>query len=98
MVFQNRNLILHLTVAKMPFALRSKCAWNIVKFTQVALYLILEVLYSVDVIMLFGKMCAVIDAVMAKLTGIKHIVAFVEVGIADTLHALGFYLFLNNWQ
>ncbi len=71
------------------------CFGNTVEFTKMALCLIPKVLYSVYVVMLFGKMCAVIDAVMAEFTGIKYIVASIAVGINN---AVGSHLFSNNRQ
>ena len=60
------------------------CFGNTVEFTKMALCLIPKVLYSVYVVMLFGKMYAMVDTV-AEFTGIKHTVASIAVGINNTV-------------
>ena len=48
---------------------------NAVKFAQMPFCLIPKVLYPIDVVLPFGKVCTVVDAQVAKLTDIQHIIA-----------------------
>ena len=47
--------------------------------------LIPKVLNAVDVVLPFGKVCTMVDAQMAKLTDIRHIIAFITIRIDDTV-------------
>ena len=58
---------------------------NAVKFAQMPFCLIPKVLYPIDVVLPFGKMCTMVDAQMAKLADIQHIIAFVKIRIDDTV-------------
>ena len=58
---------------------------NTVKFAQMPFCLIPKVLYPIDVVLPFGKMCTMVDAQMAKLADIQHIIAFVKIRIDDTV-------------
>ena len=58
---------------------------NAVKFAQMLFCLIPKVLNAVDVVLPFGKMCTMVDAQMAKLADIQHIIAFVKIRIDDTV-------------
>ena len=58
---------------------------NTVKFAQMLFCLIPKVLNAVDVVLPFGKMCTMVDAQMAKLADIQHIIAFVKIRIDDTV-------------
>ena len=40
---------------------------------------------AVDVVLPVGKMCTMVDAQMAKLTDIWHIIAFITIRIDDTV-------------
>ena len=52
---------------------------NAVKFAQMPFCLIPKVLYPIDVVLPFGKVCAVVDAQVAKLTDIRHIIALMTI-------------------
>ena len=58
---------------------------NTVKFAQMPFCLIPKVLNAVDVVLPFGKVCTMVDAQMAKLTDIRHIIAFITIRIDDTV-------------
>jgi len=58
---------------------------NAVKFAQMPFCLIPKVLYPIDVVLPFGKVCTVVDAQVAKLADIQHIIAFVKIRIDDTV-------------
>ena len=58
---------------------------NAVKFAQMPFCLIPKVLYPIDVVLPVGKMCTMVDAQMAKLADIQHIIAFVKIRIDDTV-------------
>ena len=58
---------------------------NAVKFAQMLFCLIPKVLYPIDVVLPFGKVCTVVDAQVAKLTDIQHIIDFVKIRIDDTV-------------
>ena len=58
---------------------------NAVKFAQMPFCLIPKVLNAVDVVLPFGKVCTMVDAQMAKLTDIRHIIAFITIRINDTV-------------
>ena len=58
---------------------------NAVKFAQMPFCLIPKVLYPIDVVLPFGKVCTVVDAQMVKLTDIQHIIDFVKIRIDDTV-------------
>ena len=58
---------------------------NAVKFAQMPFCLIPKVLYPIDVVLPFGKVCTVVDAQVAKLTDIQHIIDFVKIRIDDTV-------------
>ena len=58
---------------------------NAVKFAQMPFCLIPKVLYPIDVVLPFGKVCTMVDAQMAKLADIQHIIAFVKIRIDDTV-------------
>ena len=79
----------YLTVVKTPFALlqiQLKVLFgNAVKFAQMPFCLIPKVLYPIDVVLPVGKMCTMVDAQMAKLADIQHIIAFVKIRIDDTV-------------
>ena len=79
----------YLTVVKTPFArlqIQLKMLFgNAVKLAQMTFCLIPKVLYPIDVALPFGKMCTVVDAQVAKLTDIQHIIAFVKIRIDDTV-------------
>ena len=60
-----------------------------------AFRLVPKILDSVYMILLFCKVCAVIDAKMVKLTHIKHIIASVEISVNN---AARLHLFSNNRQ
>ena len=52
---------------------------NAVKLVQMTFCLIPKVLYPIDVVLPFGKVCAVVDAQVAKLTDIRHIIALMTI-------------------
>ena len=56
---------------------------NAVKFAQMPFCLIPKVLYPIDVVLPFGKVCTVVDAQVAKLTDIRHIIALMTICIND---------------
>ena len=58
---------------------------NTVKFAQMPFCLIPKVLKAVDLVLPVGKMCTMVDAQMAKLADIQHIIAFVKIRIDDTV-------------
>ena len=58
---------------------------NTVKFAQMPFCLIPKVLNAVDLVLPVGKMCTMVDAQMAKLADIQHIIAFVKIRIDDTV-------------
>ncbi len=51
--------------------------------------------YSVDVVLPFGKVCTVVDAHVAKLTDIQHIITFITIRINNTVRL---HLLTNNRQ
>ena len=63
---------------------------NAVKLVQVAFGLIPKILNSVNVVLLPGKMRAVIDAKMRTLTHVQHAITAVTIGVNNTvrLHLL----------
>ena len=77
------------TVVKAPFTFLQiqlkMLFWDTVKLTLRPLCLVPKILNSVDVVMLFCKMCAVIDSKMAELTHIQDIVTSVTICINDTV-------------
>ena len=89
----------YLTVVKTPFALlqiQLKMLFgNAVKLVQMTFCLIRKVLNAVDVVLPFGKVCTVVYAQMAKLTDIRHIIAFITICIND---AVRLYLLTDNRQ
>ena len=68
---------------------------NAVKFVQMPFCLIPKVLNSVDVVLPVDKMCTVVDAQVAKLTDIRHIIALITICIND---AVRLYLLTDNRQ
>ena len=54
---------------------------NAVKLAQMTFCLIPKVLYPIDVVLPFGKVCTVVDAQVAKLTDIRHIIALITIYI-----------------
>ena len=58
---------------------------NAVKLAQMTFCLIPKVLYPIDVVLSFGKVCTEIDAQVAKLTDIRHIVALITICINDAV-------------
>ena len=56
--------------------------------------LIPKVLYPVDVVLPFGKVCTVVDAQVAKLTEIQHIIALITNGH----HAVSMFVKYNFVQ
>ena len=58
---------------------------NTVKFAQMPFCLIPKVLNAVDVVLPVGKMCTMVDAQMAKLTDIQHIIALIAICINDAV-------------
>ena len=52
---------------------------NAVKLAQMTFCLIPKVLYPIDVVLPFGKMCTVVDTQVAKLTDIQHIIALMTI-------------------
>ena len=58
---------------------------NTVQFAQMPFCLIPKVLYPIDVVLPFGKVCTVVDAQVAKLTDIQHIIALITIRIDDTV-------------
>ena len=89
----------YLTVVKTPFALlqiQLKMLFgNAVKLAQMPFCLIPKVLYPIDVVLPFGKVCTVVDAQVAKLTDIQHIIALIAICIND---AVRLYLLTDNRQ
>ena len=89
----------YFTVVKTPFALlqiQLKMLFgNAVKLVQMTFCLIPKVLYPIDVVSPFGKMCTVVDAQVAKLTDIQHIIALIAICINDTVRL---YLLTDNRQ
>ena len=57
--------------------------------------LIPKVLNAVDVVLPVGKMCTMVDAQMAKLADIQHIIALIAICIND---AVRLYLLTDNRQ
>lgn len=68
---------------------------NTVKFAQMPFCLIPKVLNAVDVVLPVGKMCTMVDAQMAKLADIQHIIALIAICIND---AVRLYLLTDNRQ
>ena len=68
---------------------------NAVKFVQMPFCLIPKVLNAVDVVLPVDKMCTVVDAQVAKLTDIQHIIALIAICIND---AVRLYLLTDNRQ
>ena len=68
---------------------------NAVKFAQMPFCLIPKVLNAVDVVLPFGKVCTMVDAQMAKLADIQHIIALIAICIND---AVRLYLLTDNRQ
>ena len=89
----------YLTVVKTPFALlqiQLKMLFgNAVKLVQMTFYLIPKVLYPIDVVLPFGKVCTVVYAKVAKLTDTRRIVALITICIND---AVRLYLLTDNRQ
>ena len=56
---------------------------NAVKLAQMTFCPIPKVLYPIDVVLPFGKVCTVVDAQVAKLTDIRHIIALMTICIND---------------
>lgn len=54
---------------------------------------ILKVLYSVDAVLPFGKVCTVLDAQVTKLTDIQCIIVFITICINDVVRL---YMLKNN--
>ena len=89
----------YLTVVKTPFALlqiQLKMLFgNAVKLVQMTFCLIPKVLYPIDVVLPFGKVCTVVYAKVAKLTDTRRIVALITICIND---AVRLYLLTDNRQ
>lgn len=51
---------------------------NAVKLAQMTFCPIPKVLYPIDAVLLFGKVCTVVDAQVAKLADIRHIIALIN--------------------
>ena len=68
---------------------------NAVKLVQMTFCLIRKVLNAVDVVLPFGKVCTVVDAQVAKLTDIRHIIALITICIND---AVRLYLLTDDRQ
>ena len=68
---------------------------NTVKFAQMPFCLIPKVLNAVDVVLPVGKMCTMVDAQMAKLADIQHIIALIAICIND---AVSCGIFVNTDQ
>ena len=66
-----------------------------VKFTQMPFCLTPKVLDSVDVVLFFSKMCAVVDTEMVKFAHIQYVITLVVIRINN---AVGFNLLPNNRQ
>lgn len=98
-MFQNGNLNFYFTVVKTPFALlqiQLKMLFrDAVKFTQMPFCLTPKVLDSVDVVLFFSKMCAVVDTEMVKFAHIQYVITLVVIRINN---AVGFNLLPNNRQ
>jgi len=56
-----------------------------VKLTQMSFCLTPKVLNSIDVVLLFGKMCAVVDAEMVKFAHVQYVIALMAIGINDAV-------------
>ncbi len=73
------------TVVKTPFALlqiQLKMLFgNAVKLAQMPFCLTPKVLDSVNVVLLFSKMCAVVDAEMVKFAHVQYVIALIAIGI-----------------
>ena len=89
----------YLTVVKTPFALlqiQLKMLFgNAVKLAQMTFCLTPKILYPIDVVLPLGKVCTVVDAQVAKLTDIRHIVAIITICIND---AVRLYLLTDDRQ
>ena len=89
----------YFTVVKTPFALlqiQLKMLFgNAVKLVQMTFCLIPKVLYPIDVVLPFGKVCTVVYAKVAKLTDTRRIVALITICIND---AVRLYLLTDNRQ
>ena len=85
------------TVVKTPFALlqiQLKMLFrNAVELTQMPFCLTPKVLYPIDVVLPFGKVCAVVDAEMVKFAHVQYVIALIAIGIND---AVGRNLLSNN--
>ena len=68
---------------------------NAVELAQMTFCLIPKALYPIDVVCLSAKVCAVVDAQVAKLTDIRHIIALITICIND---AVRLYLLTDNRQ
>ena len=68
---------------------------NAVKLAQMPFCLTPKVLNPVNVILLFSKMCVMIDAEMIKLTHIQNVIAFMVIRINN---AVWLNLFADNQQ
>ena len=89
----------YFTVVKTPFALLQiqlkMLSGNAVKLAQMTFCLIPKVLYPIDVVLPFGKVCTVVYAKVAKLTDTRRIVALITICIND---AVRLYLLTDNRQ
>ena len=69
---------------------------NAVKLAQMPFCLIPKVLYPIDVVLPFDKVCTVVDAQVAKLTDIRHIVVLLIIICIND--AVRLYLLTDNRQ
>ena len=58
---------------------------NAVELTQMPFCLTPKVLDSVNVVLLFSKMCAVVDAEMVKFAHVQYVIALMAIGINDAV-------------
>ena len=65
---------------------------NAVKLAQMMFCLVPKFLYPIDAVLSFGKVCAVVDAQVAKLTGIRHTIALITICLNN---AVRLYLLTN---
>ena len=68
---------------------------NAVKLAQMTFCLIPKVLYPIDVVLPFGKVCAVVDAEMVKFAHVQYVIALIAICIND---AVRLYLLTDNRQ
>ena len=68
---------------------------NAVELTQMTFCLIPKVLYPIDVVLPFGKVCAVVDAEMVKFAHVQYVIALIAICIND---AVRLYLLTDNRQ